>query len=167
MAAMDKELEQVFMDALERNKDRIYRMCLGYVNDTEDAKDLFQEVLIQIWRSLPGFKGNSSIDTWIFRITVNNSLRFREKLQQQRQRSVSLEGVQFVATPDKGTYDNATYQKLRSCIQQLPQVEKSIVLLYLEELPYKEIASITGLTENHVAVKMKRIKEKLLTCLKS
>ena len=167
MAAMYPELEQTFLDALDRNKDRIYRMCLGYVNDTEDAKDLFQEVLIQVWRSLPGFKGKASIDTWIYRITVNTCLRIRQQVQKHRERSVRLDGVRFVPDNDQPAYDTDTLKKLRQCIQQLPEVDKGIVLLYLEELPYKEIADITGLTENHIAVKMKRIKKRLLTCIKS
>lgn len=164
---MKAELEQQFIEALERNKDRIYRMCRSYVSDSEDAKDLFQEVLLQVWKSMPGFKGEANIDTWIFRITVNNCLRIRKQLQKHRDKHNSLDGLYFepeAATPPE---QQERLQQLRQCIKGLPETDKTIVLLYLEELPYKDIADITGLTENHVAVKMKRIKIKLLNCIKA
>jgi len=166
---MKAKMDKLFLKAFERNKNRIYRICCSYSVGHENAQDLFQDVLFNIWKSLPNFNNKSSIDTWIFRITINVCLRFKEKQDRnnklfKRIESVELENFQEYLDSNKG---DEQFKQLFECIKLLNKSDKSIILLYLEDIAYRDIAEITGLTENHIAVKIKRIKSKLLTSLNS
>jgi RNA polymerase sigma factor (sigma-70 family) len=166
---MEKDLENIFLNTFESNKDRIYRICCSYSSDTEDAKDLFQEVLLNLWKSLPSFNNQSDINTWVYRITINICLRAKQFFEKKQKHFVKLdciniENIEDAIIPNE---NEKQFLKLSECIKKLEGIEKSIILLYLENLPYKEIAEVSGLSENHVAVKIKRIKNKLLNCLKS
>lgn len=164
---MDKNLENTFLDALEASQDKLFRICSSYAKDADDAKDLFQEVLVNIWKALPSFNGNSALDTWMYRITLNVSLRHRANLIRERKGRKQIKGLTIEYTA-MGGEDYEHLQKLdllRNCVRRLNDADKAIVTLYLEELAYKEISEITGLKENTIAVRIKRIKEKLLHCL--
>ena len=164
---MDIELENTFLTGLERNKQKILRICSVYAKDGEDKKDLFQEVLINIWKSMPSFKAKSSLDTWMYRVTLNICLSTQTKLTKKKKHFVNMDSVKLsqYEGPPLTEEDNQRIQFLRSCIKIMNEADKAVITLYLEELAYKDIASITGLTENHVAVKIKRIKKKLLNCI--
>ena len=167
MNKMDKELEHRFTEVFTENKDKIFRICRSYSDNTEDAEDLFQEVLINIWKSLPSFKGNSSVNTWIYRVTVNICLRARHFSSKGKKVVVKLDGVELENRGEETTEDRSDEcRKLRACVEKLDGVNKSIVLLYLEDQSYREIGEVTGLSENHIAVKIKRIKGRLLKCIK-
>ncbi|REE79723.1 RNA polymerase sigma-70 factor (ECF subfamily) [Lutibacter oceani] len=159
-------MTEIFEQLLENNKEKIYRICKIYAVTPLEPQDLFQEVIFAIWKSISSFKGNSSIDTWIYRITLNVCLRSKQKLEKKNFKTVRLESVQFVPVDMPLDRTQQAKQKaLTSCISSLNETDKSIIILYLEELRYKEIAEITGMTENYIAVKMKRIKKTLLNCI--
>lgn len=163
---MEKQEEQFFLQILEDNKNRIYRICLIYAVSPIEPQDLFQEVVIQIWKSFLTFKEKSSISTWIYKIAINVCLRSKNQFEKSKSKTTRLESLSFLpseAIPDKS--EQIKYNALRECISLLKESDKAIVILSLEELHYKEIANITGLTENHIAVKMKRIRKKLLDCI--
>ena len=163
---MQNQAELDFIRLLEVNKDRIYRICKIYAVSPIEPQDLFQEVVIQVWKSLPTFKGKSSISTWIYKIALNVCYSSKMKLENSKYNTVRLESIHFILaeeTVDKSQQEK--FEALQDCISSLNEDEKAIVILYLEELPYKEIALITGLTENHIAVKMKRIRNTLLECI--
>ncbi len=163
---MQKPMTEIFEQLLENNKEKIYRICKIYAVTPLEPQDLFQEVIFAIWKSISSFKGNSSIDTWIYRITLNVCLRSKQKLEKKNFKTVRLESVQFVPVDMPLDRTQQAKQKaLTSCISSLNETDKSIIILYLEELRYKEIAEITGMTENYIAVKMKRIKKTLLNCI--
>tara|TARA_R110002167_G_scaffold115853_20_gene290528 strand:+ start:3670 stop:4173 length:504 start_codon:yes stop_codon:yes gene_type:complete len=163
---MEKLTTERFEQLLKYNKGKIYRICKIYAVSPLEPQDLFQEVIFSIWKSISTFKGNSSIDTWIYRITLNVCLRSKQKLEKKNYKTVQLESIQFVPVEIPLDYNQQEkYKALTSCISILNAKNKSIIILYLEELKYKEIAEITGLTENHVAVRMKRIKKILLDCI--
>lgn len=164
---MDQELENTFLKALEQNQQKLLRVCSVYAEDAEDKKDLFQEALIKIWEAMPSFQEKSSLSTWMFRITLNVCLRLQSTQAKKRSRflkmdSITIENIQSEETSHE---DHERLIKLRNCIKKLNDADRAVITLYLEELPYKEISEITGLTENHVAVIIKRIKEKLLNCI--
>jgi len=165
---MSKITTSTFEQIIEENKGSIYRICKIYAISPLEPQDLFQDVLYAIWKSISAFKGHSNINTWIYRITLNVCLRSKQKLEKKKFKTVQLESIQFVPV-DKplDTAQQEKYKALTSCISSLDENDKSIIILYLEELKYKEIAEITGMTENHVAVKMKRIKKRLLNCIKN
>lgn len=163
---MDQRLENTFLTALEQNQQKLLRVCSVYAEDADDKKDLFQEVLINIWQSMPSFEEKSSIHTWMFRITLNVCLRLQANRAKKKDRfrrldSVTIENMSDTPAPE----EHEQLGKLRSCIRKLNEAEKAMTTLYLEELSYKEISEITGLSENNIAVKIKRIKAKLLACI--
>ncbi|UBM61336.1 sigma-70 family RNA polymerase sigma factor [Candidatus Sulfidibacterium hydrothermale] len=163
---MQKTKTKTFEQIVEENKGKIYRICKIYAVSPLEPQDLFQEVIYAIWKSISTFKGNSNIDTWIYKITLNICLRSKQKLDKKNFKTVHLESIQFVPVEiplEKTQLEK--YKALTSCISSLNKNNKSIIILYLEGLKYKEIAEITGLTENHIAVKMKRIKKTLLNCI--
>ncbi len=164
---MDIELENTFLTGLERNKQKLLRICSVYARDHEDKKDLFQEVLVNIWKSMPSFKAKSSIDTWMYRVTLNICLSTQTKLTKKKKHFINMDSVKLsqYEGPPLTEEENQRILFLRSCIKMMNDADKGVITLYLEELAYKDIASITGLTENHVAVKIKRIKTKLLNCI--
>ncbi|MEZ4968436.1 MAG: sigma-70 family RNA polymerase sigma factor [Flavobacteriaceae bacterium] len=164
---MGKELENTFLEALEQNQEKLLRICSVYAKDAEDTKDLFQEVLIHIWQSMPNFKSNSLLSTWIFRIALNVCLRFQSKAIKKQKIFLQMKGNTIANLTSEKEYKEQNEQlvQLRNCIKALNEADKAVITLYLEELPYKEISNILGLTENTVAVKVKRIKKKLLNCI--
>ena len=163
---MQNKSASTFEQILEFNKDKIYRICKIYSQHPLEPQDLFQDVVYEIWKSFPGFKGKSNINTWIYKITLNVCLRSQQKSAKENNKLVRLESIKFVPVEvPLNESQQERYKALTSCISSLEESSKSIIILYLEELPYKEIAVITGLTENHVAVKMKRIKKLLLNCM--
>lgn len=157
-----------FEDILETNKEKIYRICRIYAVSPIEPQDLFQEVVYQIWKSIGSFKGSSTVDTWIYRIALNVCMRSKLKLEKRNTKTIRLDAIQFkVAEVPKDHNDDEKYQLLKQCIATLNESDTSIILLYLEELSYREIAAVTGLTENHIAVKMKRLRKKILDCITS
>jgi RNA polymerase sigma-70 factor (ECF subfamily) len=135
---------------------QVFRVCMGYINDRELAKDLTQEIFISVWRNLASFKGDSKIGTWIFRIATNNCLRAIEKSK----RTLTTVIPEHLAAPK----DESPEEKLNflyKCIGELKETERIIISLELEGVPQAEIADIVGVTEGNIRIKIHRIKEKL------
>ncbi|MEY8022175.1 RNA polymerase sigma factor [Muriicola sp. SD30] len=163
---MEKQ-KSLFLSELEENQDKLYRLCSIYSDNNEDLKDLFQEVLVQIWKSMSSFKGNSSIGTWMFRIALNVCLRFKSKYTKNQNRFIRLDSIAIINISSEVEDENNDEKliALRKCVKKLNDGEKAIVALYFEGLAYREISDILGLSENHIAVKIKRIKSKLFNCI--
>ncbi|WP_037315635.1 RNA polymerase sigma factor [Salegentibacter sp. Hel_I_6] len=163
---MEKQ-KTTFLSALKENQDKLYRICSIYSDSSEDSKDLFQEVLVHIWKSMSSFKGNSAIDTWVFRIALNVCLRFKSKHTKNKNRFIRLDSmtISYVGSEVANEKDSEKLIALRKCVKKLNEGDKAIVALYLEGLAYREISDIVGLSENHIAVKIKRIKSKLFNCI--
>ncbi len=164
---MKKEKETIFLSALEQNQEKLFRICSIYSEDNEDAKDLFQEVLIHVWRSMSTFKGNSSIGTWMYRVALNVCLRFKSDQTKSQNRFIRLDSmtISSLGPEENSEEEHEKLKALRKCVNNLNDGDKAIVALYLEGVVYKEISSILGLSENHIAVKVKRIKSKLYNCI--
>jgi len=129
---------------------------MGYVNDSEQAKDITQETFISVWQNLPTFKNRSKISTWIFRIATNNCLRALEKSK----RIIKTELPLHLPEITEETH-NDKLAFLYTCIAQLEETDRIIISLVLEDIPQAEIAEIVGLTSGNTRVKIHRIKEKL------
>jgi RNA polymerase sigma factor (sigma-70 family) len=164
---MNNQFESTFLEAIGQNQQKLLRVCSVYAETEDDKKDLFQESIIHIWQSMPSFEARSSISTWMFRITLNVCMRLQSQEVKKRKRFVKMEGLSFLNIPEQEipTENQERLIKLRSCIKNLNEADKAIITLYLEELTYREISGITGLTENNIAVKVRRIKSKLLNCI--
>lgn len=159
--------ETIFLNGLEENQEKLFRICLIYSENHEDAKDLFQEVLVHIWRSMGTFKKNASIGTWMFRITLNVCLRFKSKHTKNQHRLIRLDSMTMenFESKENKREENEKLISLRRCVKKLNEGDKAVIALYLEGLAYREISNVLGLSENNVAVKVKRIKSKLLNCI--
>jgi len=135
---------------------KIFRVCMGYINDYDQAQDLTQETFIAVWKNLSSFKNESKISTWIFRIATNNCLRAIEK--SNRNKTTELPANLPL------TYEEPIEEKVKflyNCIAELEETERIIISLVLEDLPQAEIATITGLSNANTRVKIHRIKERL------
>ncbi|NQX80826.1 MAG: RNA polymerase sigma factor [Flavobacteriaceae bacterium] len=136
---------------------KVFRLCMGYANDTDTAKDLAQETFIKVWKQLPKFRNESSIGTWIFRIASNTCLRQIKKDNKMPKSELPLEIKDEILETDI----EKDIQFLHQYISELQEVERIIISLELEDMNQKEIAEIVGLSEGNVRVKIHRIKEKL------
>ncbi|MFD0799569.1 RNA polymerase sigma factor [Maribacter chungangensis] len=164
---MKNQQETLFLTALEQHQEKLFRICSIYAKDDDDAKDLFQEILVHVWKAMGTFKGDAAISTWMYRIALNVCLRFKSKHTKNQHRFIRLDSI-VIANYDSVDYredKNEKLHKLRICVKTLNEADKAIVALYLEGLAYREISTILGLSENHIAVKVKRIKSKLLNCI--
>ena len=158
--------EQNFEEVIEANKDKIYRICKTYAVTPIEPQDLFQEVVFQIWKSFANFKAESKVDTWVYRIALNVCMRSKLNFERNKDKMMRLDAIEYkVAIEEPEHLEKERYQFLKECIASLNEADTSIIILYLEDLSFKEIAKITGLTENHVAVKMKRIRKRLFDCI--
>ena len=166
---MNEELKSLFSKILEDNKYRIMRICKAYSQNKEDQSDLLQEVALNIWKSLPSFRQSATYDTWVYRIGLNVCMQYAMKLNREKRVRVDIEGIEvFDDSTDlqKNLENDEKANRLRECIANLQVADISLVLLFLEDLSYKAIAEVMGITENHVAVKLNRIKKKLYNCFK-
>jgi RNA polymerase sigma-70 factor (ECF subfamily) len=146
------EFEEIYL----KYSPQIFRVCMGYINDYEQARDLTQETFISVWRNLSSFKNQSKISTWIFRIATNNCLRAIEKSKRAKitELPVNLPALHEETQDEKLTF-------LYNCIAALEESERIIISLVLEDLPQAEIATIVGLSHGNIRVRIHRIKEKL------
>ncbi len=165
---MDEDLESLFIKIIEDNSQKILRICQAYAHHREDQKDLYQEVVLNIWKSLPSFRQEAMINTWVYRVCLNVCMQFSIKSKKVNNVHVAIEGISILDESrdlQMNMEDNEKIKQLYECIAKLNDAEKSLVLLFLEDLSYRAISDITGITENHVAVKLSRIKKKLFNCI--
>jgi len=167
---MEKK-DKIFLTILPKYQDMIYRLCCSYVEDTDTRKDLYQNILIRLWRGLKTFENRSSIGTWVYRIAVNTSLDFLRKEYKNRKINKHVD-INDENLPDKANNIEESFiisektELMYKCINRLTFIDKTIISLYLEELSYREIAYIIGITEKNVGVKLHRIKKNLNQCLR-
>ena len=152
------EKEQQFSSIIEDNRQLIYKVCYMYASDDDHFNDLYQEVLINIWQGLGGFRGGAQVSTWVYRISLNTCVTHYRKYHKYNE-TVLIDGLKVVDADD-GTHQQQL-KELYRLINRLDRFEKAIILLWLDEKPYDEIAEITGLSRNNVASRLRRIKMKL------
>jgi len=154
-------LEKEFLDLIRVNQGIIHKVTSVYCDIEEDRKDLFQEILTQLWKSYPGFRHESKFSTWMYRIALNTAITsFKKWRRQPVANTLSISSYQ-IADDNSSAETDESIALLKRAIARLTGIEKSIILLFLENKSYEEIADITGITQNYVRVKMNRIKTKL------
>jgi RNA polymerase sigma factor (sigma-70 family) len=155
MNGMDK-LQETFTQMVKENKGTIYTVCYMFANDTDAVNDLFQEVLINLWKGMETFRADSNIRTWIYRIALNTCISAGRK---KRLETVPLDiEANFFDDDDE---DTQQVKLLHERINKLQLFDRAIVLLWLENMSYDEIGAIVGISRNNVAARLFRIKEKL------
>jgi RNA polymerase sigma-70 factor, ECF subfamily len=152
--------EQSFIALIKEHQGLIHKVCILYETDRDARNDLFQEIVLQLWKSIHTFRGDSKITTWMYRIALNTAISGLRK----RKRSLTTEELEerHFNIMDYGTDDHEeNIQKLHQCIRQLSEIERGMIMMALDEVPYEEIAETIGITQNNVRVRMNRIREKL------
>lgn len=154
-------LEKEFLHIIHENQGIIHKVCNMYCDAEEDRNDLFQEIVAQLWKSYPTFRNESKVTTWMYRVGLNTAITsFKKNKRRPDQNRLSLENFQ-VADENHEAETEESIKLLHRAVARLTGIEKSIILLFLENKKYEEIAEITGITQNYVRVKMNRIKKKL------
>ncbi|MBL4594799.1 MAG: sigma-70 family RNA polymerase sigma factor [Flavobacteriales bacterium] len=138
----------------------IIKMCRAYTNSQEDFEDYYQEVCLQIWRSSENFNQQSEWSTWIYRISLNVCLTLLKKKKNNKQHFAS-DYLPPELVEDSHAFEDESLNQLYDAIRQLSEIDRGVILLYLEEKSYQEIAEIIGTNPNNIGVRIKRIKERL------
>ena len=158
---MSREQERLFLEKMSENMAILHKVCNVYCNNEEEKQDLMQEITLQLWRAFPSFREQSKFSTWMYRIAFNTAVTnirkskrnpIIEALSDQQQEAIEKEDIPSL---------DEEINKLYKAISLLNEIEKGIILLYLEKRSYAEIGEITGLSEKNVSVRIVRIKSKL------
>ena len=154
------EQENIFDQWLRDYKGLFFKVMRAYAFTEMDRDDLFQEIAIQSWHSIPSFKNESAPSTWLYRVAINTAIKWSQKEKKHRKANDTLEAVQYILR-DTGPPMDERLAWLYEEIATLNEVDRSITLLLLEGLSYKEMATILGISESNVGVKINRIKKHL------
>ncbi|SFW19535.1 sigma-70 family RNA polymerase sigma factor [Cellulophaga fucicola] len=152
--------EEKFVELIQNNQGLIFKITTVYTTNKTDQQDLYQDIVYQLWKSFDGFKNQSKISTWMYRVALNTALtRLKKKIKAPK--SIAIEKVVLQQTEN---YDPVFEERLKMVyaqIQQLNVLEKALMLLLLEGKQYDEIAEIVGITASNVGTKISRIKQKM------
>ena len=153
-----KRLERLFADTVHAHDPMIRRICLGYAVNTQDLEDLYQDVLVNIWRGLSTFRSESALRTWVYRIALNTCV---STLRTRSRKPVSASLDEVITVADQSQERKDAVKDLYECIATLNPIDKAIVMMWLDEYSYDEIAETIGMKRNNVATRLHRAKEKL------
>jgi RNA polymerase sigma-70 factor (ECF subfamily) len=163
-------LESLFKNWLREHQGAVLKVARAYTLTAEDGEDVAQEILLQVWRSLPQFQGTASASTWAYRVALNTALGWHRKERRRRARQKPILALDDL--PDAGV-DSAeqmvqreAVERLYAAIRQLPKTDAALILLYLDDLSYQQMADVLGISENHVGVKLNRAKKALAERMK-
>ena len=157
--------ENTYKKIYEQNYPKVMRLCMGYtVGDESLAKDLTQETFIKVWQNLDGFRNESGLSTWIYRICVNTCLaEIRRK--RKKDKNLQIDNLQVSASNDDSAEKEDMLIQLYKCINKLSSTNKAIILLELEGLPQLEISEIMGIKHEAIRTRIHRIKQQLTKCV--
>lgn len=151
--------EGYFLGVVEANRQLISRVCYMYATDSDHFNDLYQEIMANLWQGLDKFRGESKISTWIYRMCLNTCVTYFRRHKRHDAENVALDSL--VEVPGDDGTRLAQLREMYRMIASLRPMEKALILMWLDERPYEEIAEVTGLSRNTVATRLRRIKQKL------
>lgn len=149
--------EQEFARLVNEQKSTIYTVCYMFSNDCDEVNDLFQEVLVNLWRGIDNFKGESKLSSWVYRVSLNTCISVRRKKKKRQTERLDVD----VDLYDGDAAEMRQIQMLHRRIHRLKPFDRAVMLLWLEDLPYDEIGAVLGITAKNVSVKLVRIREEL------
>ena len=152
-----EQKENDFSRIIREQKSTIYTVCYMFSKDKQEVDDLFQEVLVRLWQGYDSFEGKSDLRTWVYKVSLNTCISIDRK-KKRRKTQPLIEGIDLF---DKNDADNRQTDLLHQRIQKLQAFDRAIVLLWLENMSYEEIAQIVGISVKNVSVRLFRIKEQL------
>ncbi len=161
----NKQNLEEFVQLIQKNEGIIYKITRAYEANPEYQKDLYQEIVFQLWKAYPTFRKEAKISTWIYRVALNTSLTYRKRGQKHLNHILS--DFQFPDMAEEvDSFKEEQIQQLYYSIQQLKLLDRALILLYLEGKAYEEMGSILGLSTTNVGTRLNRIKNKLRTLVK-
>ena len=162
---LDEDNQSLFTDWLEKHSASVIKVARAYTLTNDECQDLAQEILLQAWRSMPRFEGKSSPATWFYRVALHTAMNWHRKDRPRRTHQQPLLEVQTVPSESADSCEQAeqreTVEQLYKAIHRLPKTDAALVLLYLDEMSYSEMASVLGISESNVGVKLNRAKKAL------
>jgi RNA polymerase sigma-70 factor (ECF subfamily) len=156
-----KETDNRFLELIEENRRLISKICLFYSKTPSDRQDLFQEIVLQAWKGYPQFRHDSKFSTWLYMVSLNTALTHLKK--QKKNPAIPASDIEI---PELAQSETEQQGEMYAAIDELNEIEKSIVLLYLDSYSYDEMEKILGISNGTLRVKMSRIKQKLKTIIK-
>lgn len=163
---VDMDRKNRFLELVEQNQDIIHKICALYAGNVDDRKDLSQEIVCQLWKSYQSFRGDSKFTTWMYRVALNTALlnlrrnRYRARTESLKEHHGDIPAE--VVDQEK----HGKISRLYEAINQLRVFDRAIIVLYLEQYPYREISEVIGISESNVSVRLVRIKKTLKELLK-
>jgi RNA polymerase sigma-70 factor (ECF subfamily) len=161
----DEDRSALFLTWLDEHGSSVMKVARAYTLTNDDCQDLAQEILLQAWRSLPHFEGKATVATWFYRVALHTAMNWRRKEKPRRSRQQPYFEVHAVACDGAGCAEQVqhreTVEQLYKAIHQLPRADAALVLLYLDNLSYREMAEVLGISESNVGVKLNRAKKAL------
>jgi len=157
---------KIFSDIVSGCHGSIYRICLAYLYDRSHADDLYQEIMLQVWKSLDKYKGDAKINTWVYRIAVNTAITYNQKQKRTQHDSLSAT-AEVIADQGRNMEKERQLTALTAAIRKLEEGDRIIISLVLEDLGYKEIAEVTGNSVNNIGVKINRIKTRIMKLMEN
>ena len=154
--------KEEFLKLIQQNRKIIFKICNSYCKNKHDREDLAQEIVYQLWKSFDSFNSVYKFSTWMYRVALNVAISYYRKEKKSRE-TVPLEEHLFEISDDEDVSEESVrnFNLLQQFINELKELDRALIILYLEEKNYKEIAEILGITETNVATKISRIKEKI------
>jgi RNA polymerase sigma-70 factor (ECF subfamily) len=153
--------KDLFLDILEKNIGIILKISRAYTQSVQDKEDLINDITLELWKSFERFKGDSKISTWIYRVAINTSMNFNRKKKSDKlyfpPDLTQFESQNWILDPPDSSPSEILYQ----CIDELNQLNKAIILLYLDGNSHDEISEITGISKTNVGTRISRIKEQI------
>ncbi|MFZ1809378.1 MAG: sigma-70 family RNA polymerase sigma factor [Cyclobacteriaceae bacterium] len=156
----ESEQQNVFKSWLDDHKGLLFKIVRAYAFTMEDRDDLFQEVALQVWKSIPNFRNESAVTTWLYRIALNTSLRWKSREDKIGTKSGEMDYPSLLGSPDNTNEDERVEWLYRE-INKLNEIDKSLCVMLLDDFSYKEMADMLGISESNVAVKIHRLKKYL------
>lgn len=154
----DETLSDLFLELVEANKKLIYKVSHMYCDDFVVRKDLFQEIIANLWKAYPSFQNNSKVSTWIYRISINTAISWYRDHSKRRSH---IEYTNVIPQMQDDSNIDELNESLYNAISFLGKLDRTLIILQLEGYSYNEISEIVGLTKTNVATKINRIKQKL------
>ncbi|MEN5088553.1 RNA polymerase sigma factor [Sphingobacterium faecium] len=158
--------EEEFDDIYVTHYNKVFRLCRGYFcGDTALASDATQEIFLKVWENLDSFRNESSVSTWIYRITVNTCLLYLRKSSSRKE--IRTDIMPQIVLETYSNEKEERLQKMYQCIEKLQEVNRLIILMTLDSMTYPEISKVIGITEETLRVRIHRIKKSLIQCVQN
>ena len=163
---MQSKQEENFVKQITENQRLIHKVCRIYTDNEVDHEDLFQEITLQLWKSFSGYRGEAKFSTWMYRIALNTAISLFRKSSRQIRLQSDIDFISLKIECDEYTDEEEKIRNMYKMIHKLSDIEKALIMMYLDDKSYREIGEVLGITEGNARVKMNRAKNNLKSLVK-